>query len=63
MSVKDPQGNPVDLIGSPFHLEGVKTVEAAFPPSLGEHTEQVLREVLGMEAAAIEELRKNKIVS
>jgi crotonobetainyl-CoA:carnitine CoA-transferase CaiB-like acyl-CoA transferase len=32
------------------------------PPRLGEHTEQVLREVLGLDAERIGRLRQTKVI-
>jgi crotonobetainyl-CoA:carnitine CoA-transferase CaiB-like acyl-CoA transferase len=32
------------------------------PPALGQHTDEVLREVLGMDARRVEELRRAGVV-
>jgi crotonobetainyl-CoA:carnitine CoA-transferase CaiB-like acyl-CoA transferase len=62
MTVRDPQGRPVDLIGSPFHVVGATLPTPSMPPLLGQHTEEVLREVLGLDAARVEELRRAGVV-
>ncbi|PWS36431.1 CoA transferase [Falsiroseomonas bella] len=41
----------------PFRFSGYDRLEVTRPPMLGEHTEQVLRERLGLDAAAIAALR------
>jgi len=62
MTVRDPEGKPVELIGSPFHIAGAESPQSSLPPKLGEHTEQILRDVLHLDAAAIEKLRGDGIV-
>jgi crotonobetainyl-CoA:carnitine CoA-transferase CaiB-like acyl-CoA transferase len=62
VTVRDPQGRPVDLIGTPFHVAGAALPAPLMPPALGQHTEEVLREVLGLEAARVEELRRAGVV-
>ena len=62
LTVRDHQGQPVDLAGSPFHVDGMSPPPAAMPPRLGEHTEQVLREVLGLDAEQVDELRRKKVI-
>ena len=62
VTVRDPAGNPVDLIGNPIHLKGGPLREPTAPPNLGEQTASVLHELLGMNAEAVEELRQRGIV-
>jgi crotonobetainyl-CoA:carnitine CoA-transferase CaiB-like acyl-CoA transferase len=62
VTVRDPQGRPVELIGSPFHIGGTTLPSPSMPPALGQHTEEVLREVLGLNAARVEELRRAGVV-
>src|SRR5262245_30773013 len=61
--VTDPAGRPVDLISSPFHFTGADLPPPTFPPRLGEHTEAVLREVLGLDPGRMAELRAAGVVS
>jgi crotonobetainyl-CoA:carnitine CoA-transferase CaiB-like acyl-CoA transferase len=66
VEVRDPQGRPVDLVGTPFHVRGPGGEEtlppAAMPPALGQHTDEVLAEVLGLDAARIAELRQAGVI-
>jgi crotonobetainyl-CoA:carnitine CoA-transferase CaiB-like acyl-CoA transferase len=62
VTVRDPRGEVIDLIGSPFHMHGTTLPEAQAPPRLGDHTDEVLRQVLGLEAKRIAELRKSGVV-
>jgi crotonobetainyl-CoA:carnitine CoA-transferase CaiB-like acyl-CoA transferase len=62
ITVRDTAGNPVDLIGSPFHIAGAAARDAKPAPLLGEHSVEILADVLGLEAARIEQLRSNRIV-
>jgi crotonobetainyl-CoA:carnitine CoA-transferase CaiB-like acyl-CoA transferase len=52
---------PITVHGETIRISGLEpTVERA--PMLGEHNEYVLKEVLGMEEAAIEELRESGVL-
>jgi crotonobetainyl-CoA:carnitine CoA-transferase CaiB-like acyl-CoA transferase len=62
ITVRDPRGQPVDLVGPPFHIEGTTLPEPKPPPELGEQTEHVLREWLGLDAGRVAELRRRRIV-
>jgi formyl-CoA transferase len=62
VTVRDPQGRPVDLVGTPFHIAGTTLPHAAIPPRLGQHTDAVLTEVLGVDAARLAELRRQGVI-
>jgi crotonobetainyl-CoA:carnitine CoA-transferase CaiB-like acyl-CoA transferase len=62
VTVRDPKGVPVDLLGSPFHIAGTSLKDPAMPPPLGADTEQILRDVLGLTQAEVEGLRQRGIV-
>lgn len=51
-----PAYGHVRLPGVPVKLSGTPAAADAPPPMLGEHTQQVLREVLGYDSARIEQL-------
>jgi crotonobetainyl-CoA:carnitine CoA-transferase CaiB-like acyl-CoA transferase len=66
LTVRDPQGRPVDLVGHPFHLQGegpeANLPDPLAPPALGQHTDEVLTEVLGLDPARVAELRRQGVV-
>jgi formyl-CoA transferase len=63
LNVTDPQGRPVNLIGSPFHLTGAELAPPTFPPRLGEHTDEVLKEFLRLDEQRLAELRQSGVVA
>jgi crotonobetainyl-CoA:carnitine CoA-transferase CaiB-like acyl-CoA transferase len=62
LTVRDPAGNPVDLVGNPIHLAGAAGAVPAVPPRLGEQTAAVLGELLGFDAEAVDRLRERGVV-
>jgi len=62
MSVKDPGGNPVDLVGSPFNIYGAHSIKPTFPPTLGENTESILKELAGLDSTTLDALRAKGII-
>jgi crotonobetainyl-CoA:carnitine CoA-transferase CaiB-like acyl-CoA transferase len=62
VTVRDPEGRPVDLVGAPFHITGTILRAPAMPPALGQDTESVLKELLGLDATRLKELRRQGII-
>jgi crotonobetainyl-CoA:carnitine CoA-transferase CaiB-like acyl-CoA transferase len=62
LTVRDPAGNTVELVGNPVHLHGGPVAEPTMPPRLGEQTTAVLSELLSMDDAAVKALRERKVV-
>ncbi len=62
VEVRDPSGRPVDLVGPPFHIAGTALPPPKAPPTLGRDTAEVLSDLLGMDAAQLEELRRQKVI-
>jgi crotonobetainyl-CoA:carnitine CoA-transferase CaiB-like acyl-CoA transferase len=62
VTVRDPAGNPVELVGSPFHIAGTTLPSPRMPPGLGHDTDDVLRELLGFDTQRIAELRKKGVL-
>ncbi len=55
-------GRPAKLIASPIKMSGTPVSYRQSPPTLGQHTEDLLGEYLGMDAAAVEDLRSRGVV-
>lgn len=56
-SVTDGQGRTFRILGSPIHWNALPSLPVAAPPSLGEHTDIVLRDWLGYGESRIARLR------
>jgi crotonobetainyl-CoA:carnitine CoA-transferase CaiB-like acyl-CoA transferase len=63
VAVRDPAGRPVDLVGSPLHIVGAELPAPAMPPLLGQHTEEVLTGLLGLDARRVAELRERGVIA
>ncbi|HEY7312666.1 MAG TPA: CoA transferase, partial [Gemmataceae bacterium] len=61
VTVRDPAGQPMDLIASPFHIHGA-TRPPTSPPTLGQHTDEVLTELLGLTAERVRQLRQEGVI-
>jgi crotonobetainyl-CoA:carnitine CoA-transferase CaiB-like acyl-CoA transferase len=57
-----PTAGSVPLVASPMRFSATPVEQKRAPPILGENTEEILREVLGLDAGAIAELRAARIV-
>ena len=62
VEVRDPSGQPVDLIGPPFHIAGATLPAPTAPPTLGQHTDEVLTHLLGIDAARLEALHRQGVI-
>ncbi len=54
--------NPVRLIANPIRMSGAGTEYRYAPPTLGQHTDEVLKEILGLDAEEIAGLRQRGVV-
>ena len=54
--------NPARLIASPIKMSGTEPDYRHAPPTLGQHTEEVLKELLGLDAEAVAGLRERAVV-
>jgi len=57
-----PLSGTVPLVANPIRLSDSPVVYRAAPPLLGQHTDEVLGEWLGLEAAALESLRSQQVI-
>ena len=62
VAVRDPAGKPVDLLSSPFHIAGATLPTPTPPPTLGQHTDEVLTQLLGLSAEQVADLRQKRVV-
>jgi len=60
--VDHPTLGPVPLLGVPFTLAGSPPAIRRPPPRLGEHTEEILRDVLGLAPTEVEVLRREGVL-
>jgi formyl-CoA transferase len=57
-----PSGGTVKLVRNPINMTGTPPEALAHPPTLGEHTETILRDVLGYDEARIAALRGQSVI-
>ena len=62
-TVEHPAVGALRLLGIPFKLAATPAAVRRPPPTLGQHTDEILREELGLDAARIAALRARKVVS
>lgn len=62
VTVKHPNGREVREPGNPVKLSGAEPDSFAPPPLVGEHTDSVLGEMLGLDAAAAAALRDRGVI-
>lgn len=53
---------PVKMVGSPIKLSDTPVSYKKAPPTLGQHTEDILRDLLGMDDGEIDDLKKKEIL-
>ena len=61
VTLRRPDGNTL-TVSAPFHLEGVDKVPAKRAPSIGQHSDEVLREA-GYSAGEISRLRESGVLA
>ena len=59
--VKVPKGEELALLGFPIRFSSSEWVPSA-PPTLGQHTEEVLKELCGYDEARLDELRRARVI-
>jgi crotonobetainyl-CoA:carnitine CoA-transferase CaiB-like acyl-CoA transferase len=61
-TVEHPTVGDLKLVGPPYKFSATPASVRRPPPMLGEHTDEILREELGLDAAAIAALRRDKVI-
>jgi succinate---hydroxymethylglutarate CoA-transferase len=61
-TVKHPTVGDLKLVGFPYKFSGTPASVRRPPPTLGEHTDEILRQELGLDAAAIAALRRDRVI-
>jgi succinate--hydroxymethylglutarate CoA-transferase len=61
-TVTHPTVGDLKLVGLPYKFSGTPAAIRRPPPLLGEHTEEILSAELGLDAAAIAALRREKVI-
>ena len=62
VEMRHSTGQRLNLVASPVRLSKTPPEYRSAPPRLGEYTEAVLRDILGLGAAAIAELRRDDVI-
>jgi crotonobetainyl-CoA:carnitine CoA-transferase CaiB-like acyl-CoA transferase len=62
VEMEHPKAGTIRQIGTPFKLSVSSTDLELYPPELGEHTEEILVDLLGYSKAEIQKLREKKVI-
>ncbi|MCS7045834.1 MAG: CoA transferase [Gemmataceae bacterium] len=62
VTVRDAQGKPVEIVGSPVKIAGAALPLPRLAPRLGEHTEAVLTQLLKLDPATVRKLRDEGVI-
>ena len=62
VEIDSPHVGKTRDVGSPIKVSGVDQTQYVYPPALGEHTEQILKNLLGYSADKIKGLKSQKVV-
>ena len=61
-TVEHPTVGALKMLGIPFKFSDTPASVRRAPPMLGQHTEEILRDMLGMDTAKIAALRSDKVI-
>ena len=61
--VEHPSCGPIKLVNTPVKYSHSKPGVRLPPPTLGQHTAEVLRDIVGMGEADIEQMLKDGVIS
>ncbi|HAO02378.1 MAG TPA: CoA transferase [Halomonas sp.] len=57
-----PKAGQVDLVGNPIRIDGQRLAAETPPPALGEHSEEVLSQLLGLDEETLAGLRERGVI-
>lgn len=60
--IQHPSAGAISIVPQPVKMSGMSGEPALIPPLLGEHTHAVLRDVLGMDDATLEQLKTQGVI-
>jgi crotonobetainyl-CoA:carnitine CoA-transferase CaiB-like acyl-CoA transferase len=61
-TIEHPTVGALRMLGIPFKFSGTPAAVRRAPPVLGQHTEEILHQELGLDGAAIAALREKKVI-
>src|SRR5262249_13741834 len=61
-TAEHPQVGVLKMLGIPFKFDGTPCSVRRAPPTLGQHTDEILKDELGMDANGIAKLRSDKVI-
>lgn len=61
-TVQHPKAGAIQVFAPPLRVDGVRLPVRRMPPLLGAHSREVLQEVLGMDAAALDALAAEQVI-
>ena len=61
-TVAHPTAGPVKMLGIPVKFSDTPASIRAAPPTLGQHSDKILQDMLGLDAARIASLRANRTI-
>jgi crotonobetainyl-CoA:carnitine CoA-transferase CaiB-like acyl-CoA transferase len=62
VTLPHPRAKRVTVMGVPIRLQATPGKAAVAPPVLGQHTDRVLKSIVGLKAAAIARLRRDGVI-
>ncbi len=62
VDLEHPDYGPVRVLGSPWKISGAEIGPTTAPPTLGEHTDALLTELLGLDEQALDRLRDAGVI-
>lgn len=62
IDVHHPSAGQIRMVASPLKIPTAPVVMRLPPPILGEHTEQILHELLGLDQSAVQDLRASQVI-